>query len=468
MNKNILYIFLSFLSVQLCGQSISISDPIDLDMAYYYNLLGKKKNSYYFLKGGDLQYQLLCFDEDLKKKWSTDFKMERRRPKFLNTSMYNDKIFVHYIYETKKGAVLRQVKHSLNGNIQDSLNLGLVFDKLGLRPEMNVETSENKKFQFLWNQESNGKINYWVINLEKDSLQLTNSFTIDKAFGPKQYKKFIISNDGLAFLILSTKNQKKKINEHEYKFFKLNTNQSVFKRAFKIAMDGNLTVSVDFTYDNLNKQIIGGGYYGRDSRYKPEGVFYMKIPSNRFEEKLLKFTRIDFSKFTDGKKRNIKNPMADVSVRDLALGRNGELNIISEHIKVRTYEDELNRIGSNKIDYYYTDLYLSAFDADGNLFWINTLKKNQYSQSDDGIYSSFFLFRGSRALRLIFNDKITFSSTVSEYIVRGDGKYDRDILFNTQSKKLGLRIRDSQQIAINECLIPSQQKKTVKLVRVIF
>ncbi len=104
----------------------------------------------------------------------------------------------------------------------------------------------------------------------------------------------------------------------------------------------------------------------------------------------------------------------------------------------------------------------------GKIFWMNSLKKNQTSQNDQGIYSSFFLHKDPRAIRLVFNDYINKNGTVSEYIVRGDGKYDRDIVFNTAQKELGLRMRDSEQVSRNEFIIPSENKKTVKLVSITF
>ena len=81
MYRTFIQICLIFFSLQSYGQGIIISDPVELELDYYYNLLGKQNDKYYFLKGGDLDYEIFGFDKDLKKLWSTEFKMDKKRPK---------------------------------------------------------------------------------------------------------------------------------------------------------------------------------------------------------------------------------------------------------------------------------------------------------------------------------------------------------------------------------------------------
>ena len=468
MIKHTCTIFFLCIGLSAWAQQISISEPIDLDLDYYYNLLGVENNKYYFLKGGDQDYELITIDESLNKRWESSFKMDKKRPKFIDAQLLDRTINVIYHYDEKDGAYLKLVKHKLNGNIIDSSKLEIIYDKLGIRPELRIETSENKRFKLFWNQEGNGLVNYWILDLQKGEIITKNHFPLSNVIGSKQYHKILVSNKGLAFMVLSIQNTKKKVNNHLYKVFKLNTEKAVFKRAFNIEMNGKLTVSVDFTYDNLNDQIIGGGYYGDESIYEASGVFYVRIPSNRNLERVKAFTAVDFQKKLFSNKRRSKNQFTDVFVKDLMLGLNGELIFISEQIRSRTYSDNLTRSTSLKVDYFFTDMYLVSINPNGEVYWINTLKKKQISQNDSGIYSSFFLFKDPKAMRIIFNDEISRDGTVSEYIIRGDGTYDRDIVFNTEKQELGLRLQDSEQVAKNVLLIPSQIKRAVRLVRVTF
>lgn len=468
MIKSALKIFLFLWSVPLFGQGITISDPIDLDLDYYYNLLGKENDKYYFLKGGDLDYKIFGFDKDLKKLWSTTYKMEKRRPKFIDAQLYNNKINILYHSDNKYAANLKLTKHDLAGNIKDTIDLGEIYGRLSVRADLKVVSSENNRFKLIWNQQINGLVNFWIVDLQKDTLIANNKFELEKTFGTNQYHKFMISNKGLAYMILDINNYERKKDEHVYKLFKLNKEEDIQRRSYEVSMLGKLSVSADFTYDNLNDQIVGGGLYGIEDLEKTSGAFYVRLPLNRNLPKILEFNPIDFEEFIFSTKKRSKEKFLDVKVQDLVLGTNGELIIICEQIKYRTYTDQVVRTSEIKTDFFYNNLYLVSINAKGKIFWLNTLKKNQTSQNDQGIYSSFFLYKDPKALRLIFNDYINNNGTVSEYIIRGDGKYDRDIVLNTAKKELGLRMRDSEQISRNEFLIPSETKKTIKLVSIIF
>ena len=468
MYRTFIQICLIFFSLQSYGQGIIISDPVELELDYYYNLLGKQNDKYYFLKGGDLDYEIFGFDKDLKKLWSTEFKMDKKRPKFIDAELYNKEINVIYHSDSKNAAELKLTKHDLSGNIRDTINLGKIYDKLSIRTDLEVASSENKRYKLIWNQQISGMVNFWIIDLERDSLLASNRFDLERPFGPNQYHKFLISNKGLAYMVLGVHNYPRRKTTHAYKLFKLNKAEDIFRRSIELTMMGNYTVSSEFIYDNLNDQIVGGGLYGTENVEETTGVFYMRIPLNRNLPKVREFNPVNFNEYVFSNKKRAKDQFNNVRVQELVLGANGELITICEQVKFRVYSDQVVRTAEVKTDFYYNNMFLISMNAKGKIFWINTLKKSQTSQNDLGIYSSFFLYKDPRALRLIFNDYINKNGTVSEYIVRGDGKYDRDIVFNTEQKNLGLRMRDSEQISRNEFIIPSENKKTIKLVSVIF
>jgi hypothetical protein len=93
------------------------------------------------------------------------------------------------------------------------------------------------------------------------------------------------------------------------------------------------------------------------------------------------------------------------------------------------------------------------------------MHKKQYSQDDDGIYSSFFVFKTASSLRFLFNDEIKYENTVSEYVLRGNGRFDRNSLMSTENLKLRLRFRDAMQIDANTLLIPSERRNRLKIAR---
>ena len=92
------------------------------------------------------------------------------------------------------------------------------------------------------------------------------------------------------------------------------------------------------------------------------------------------------------------------------------------------------------------------------------MHKKQYSQDDNAAFSSFFLLKTPTALRLIFNDEIRNENTVSEYVIRGDGNFDRNSVMSTESQNIRLRFRDALQVDANALIIPSERRNRLRLV----
>ncbi len=69
-----------------------------------------------------------------------------------------------------------------------------------------------------------------------------------------------------------------------------------------------------------------------------------------------------------------------------------------------------------------------------------------------------------RPLRLLWN-KLR-STTVSEFVLNGVGEGERHAIMNTQGQDLFLRFRDAMQVAANEIIVPSDDRRRLRLVRI--
>jgi hypothetical protein len=240
-------------------------------------------------------------------------------------------------------------------------------------------------------------------------------------------------------------------------------------------MEGNLTFDAKISFDNLNKKLVIGGLYGSEHTFRADGYFYLQIPQAEPAGFVLRF-----HPFADDfvnvllEKDNAKNKgLSEVSVQEVVLRRDGGFILIGElnkrFVRGSVSGGYYSRAGYRPIiDYYYDDVFLVSIHPDGTEHWKTILHKKQYSQDDDAIYSSYFLAKTPAALRILFNDEIKAENTVSEYVVRGNGEYDRNAVMNTERKELALRFRDAVQISANELIAPSEKRHRLKLVKVAY
>ena len=96
------------------------------------------------------------------------------------------------------------------------------------------------------------------------------------------------------------------------------------------------------------------------------------------------------------------------------------------------------------------------------------MHKKQYSQDDEGVFSSYFLHRSAGNLHFLFNDEIKYENTCSEYILSPTGAFDRNGLLNTVNQSLRLRFRDAIQLSATETLVPSEFRNKLRLVLIRF
>ena len=182
------------------------------------------------------------------------------------------------------------------------------------------------------------------------------------------------------------------------------------------------------------------------------------------------------------KKTKVTKGLFDVGIQDIVLRQDGGAVIICEQLKdferaTGSTSSSLNTTrayysgrenGRYAVDHYYEDLFLFSIHPDGKHHWQEILHKKQFSQDDDAAFSSFFLAKTPQKLRLIYNDEIRNENTVSEYLIEGNGTFDRNSILNTASQDLRLRFRESKQVAANEIIVPSERKSRLKLVRMQF
>jgi len=124
--------------------------------------------------------------------------------------------------------------------------------------------------------------------------------------------------------------------------------------------------------------------------------------------------------------------------------------------------------GRFAVDFYYDEIFVISIHPDGTKHWSTVMHKKQFSQDDDGVYSSFFLLRSASTLHFLFNDEIEYENTVSEYVLKGNGKFKRKSLMSTENLKLRLRFRNAVQVGVDTLIIPSERRNRLKLVRMVY
>ena len=467
---------LFFFPLFLTGQTVTVSDPVSIRNDQYYQILGKMKDRFLIFRDQtNFDYEVQAFDKELKATWNKELELDKKRAEILGVLAAEDHFNIVYRFKQKGEYLVKVRRYDAGANMVDSAtvyNYGSRF----YPPKLQLVESEDRSKILLYHIERQSTIEAISFDVEEMKMLWRCQFSPDVLPFGSDYQQAILTNQGELFFVIGRDNRKSEKENHAYEIYigkSYPSSKSV--NLFSIPMQEHLTYDAYFTYDNLNNQIIAAGLYSDRSRGKATGYFYMRIPRKSPNSYTLHFHPFDDKIVStyNGKKVKDNKGISETSIQEVVLRRDGGILLIAERNKL--FERQLTTAGRGYIgadgrryivDYQMEDLLALSIHPDGALHWQNVLPKRQYSQDDDAMFSSFFLFKTPSSLRVLFNDEIKYENTVSEYVIKGDGKLDRNSVLSTENQKLRLRFRDALQVGPQELLVPSERRNKLQLVHI--
>lgn len=470
--RNTIIFLISFLSLTLSAQDILVSEDLPLRNDVSYELIGELKGNILLYHNRSTEHEIQCFDPRMQLDWSKELEFDRRTAKTLGIIADDQHFFIFHHFRRKGNTLLKVNKYDAGANLQDSV---LVFDYgfLFFTPDFTLIRSEDRTKAL-------------VFFVEKQSIMRALAFDVttmellwEKSFAPEDYSysedglQALVDNNGNMHLIIEKDNYRSRRKEHFYQVHSFYGETDEY-RTFDTSFKGMLTYDAFFTYDDLNNTLVAAGFYSEKDLGKATGFFYLNIDPRKPSDITLKFQKFDTETLMGilGKRGKRAKGIQEISIQEVVLRRDGGAILIGERNRMferggtsRTYIDGVNRF---MVDYYFDELLIASIHPTGEVHWKTILHKKQYSQDDNGIYSSYFLFKTPSSLRFLFNDEIKYENTVSEYILNGFGNYDRNSLLSTANLDLRLRFRDALQTGSNALIVPSERRNRLKLVKMEF
>lgn len=479
MNTNLLCILALLLCTCVRAQILTVSEEIPMRNDTEYTLVGKLGGQVLLLQDRENKHLLTAYGRSMNLSWEKDLELRGRNIRMLEAIADQDGSGFHllYLYRDKGRNHLQLDRYNPAGNLQDSVTL-VDFGLFVTTPEEEIFTSEDDTKLLLLMVEEQTKARYLGIDLDSMVLLYDQEVNPEKFFFNENFVQAEISNRGDMFFVVERDNFKSKRKKHRYEVITHAANGGQ-KGSIDVNLGDSLTYDVFFKYDNLNSKLVAGGLYSTKDFIRAEGYFSLYIdPANpraairpRFEQ-----FPLNLVKNVEGRKFSKRNPgINELTVRDAVLRQDGGLVMITERDRqlqrrgAAAQNQLLNTYGGRPlVDYHYDEILAFAINPDGSPHWSNIMHKKQYSQDDNGVYSSYFLMETPTQLRFLFNDEIRFENTVSEYVLNGLGEFDRNSLFNTRDLDLRLRFRDGLQVAANELVLPSEHRNRLRLVKMTY
>ncbi len=455
----------------LYAQTVTLSEPIVLRNDIAYHLLGEMGSHTLLFRDRSTTFEVVGLNKAMKESWTKELELDRRLPKVIDILPEDAHFTLFYQFKDRTHTKLKAHRYGPGANLLDSVtivDLGYLFYTPKFIP---VYSEDKSKTLFFFTEKQDMMRAVCFDNNRLELLWQTVVTPQDFNFY-QNFLEVLVDNDGDMTIVAERDNYRTKREDHHFEFYHYDGGTDRLTR-FDLTMPEKLTFDVIFSIDPLNKRIVGAGLYSEKNLGRSDGFFYLNINPDRPED-FVKASHPFSEEFIVsllGKEADKTKGVPEGLLRDVVLRKDGGVLLIGE--LSRTFERNganmtrnfYDGTGRFSVDYYYDEIFVLSIHPDGDLHWSTVMHKKQYSQDDDGIYSSFFVFKTASSLRFLFNDEIKYENTVSEYVLRGNGRFDRNSLMSTENLKLRLRFRDAMQVDANTLLIPSERRNRLKIAR---
>lgn len=476
MNNRIFPLILLWL-IHTCGshaQSVVISDGLSLRNDYGYELIGRLRDRILIFRDKYDDFEVQAYDNQMRPSWSKELTdIEKRGIQIIAICAGKNDFSVVYRQRRRSKTVVRVHKYDPGANLIDSMVVKDYGERIFNAPIIDFVRSEDRNCLVIYNDADNNSWEATCLRLDKMQVLWDKKLDLGQQLLEADDQHVNVSNAGDFFFTAELSNRKARIDEHVFRTLHIKPDGT--DALYVSPVKAFLTADIQFEYNNVKQQLIGAGLYADRSRDRANGAYFISIQlpggkatisSSPFDDQFISIIRQkDVSDDTRG--------IADCFVRQIINRHDGGVIIVVErHHELQrgaTSSRGFWRDGARLVvDFYYEDVFAVAFQPDGQMQWKTILHKRQYSQDDEGIFSSYFLFQHPEYLRFLFNDEIKYENTCSEYVISPLGEFDRNNLFNTAGQNLRLRFREAIQISSAECLIPSEFRNKLRLVLLRF
>ncbi|MDH3648404.1 MAG: hypothetical protein OEQ53_01920 [Saprospiraceae bacterium] len=458
------------IGVPLFGQTVTVSDELNLKSEFVYDVLGKYDNDILLVRDGINEFDVQCFDKDMFMSWTIEENLDSRRSRIIDIVSREKGFNVIYSDEWKDTLMVKSRFYDPRARLEYTDTVA-VYKRGLIRPKFRFVKSEDRNLFLMTEVENERIISAFAYDFNGRQVLWQSQFDFSDINFREDYRKTILTNNGLLFLIFEKDNYRFRKEDHSIEIFRFDQDRNQFDLV-SFPLPEFTTYDAFFKYDNLNQQLTLVGLYSDRNTGTTDGIFHITVKGEDFNVHNVATVSYNDELLADfhGKYNPKKESLQNLDVQDLIFREDGGILLIVEENKEYerlSYGSRRDYYGSTRfsVDYYYEDIVLISIHPDGNSHWQKLLPKRQYSNDDDAAFSSYFLFSNPAHIRILYNDEIRNENTVSEYILNASGDITRRSLMSTDNQKLKLQIKNAVQVSANELVIPSVRGKRLKLVR---
>lgn len=399
--------------------------------------------------------------------------------RFIN---YSDRMLV--LYQQQSGTRITQYAAMLDSKgILQKNPLKIDENRAGFFGSSESEfflsaVSENKEHLVIYRADTKGKhLQFDACWLDVGKMRVSKRVSLKyKGGNVLDCGQALLSNQGDFFLPVYTIIGSRSYSD-EYTMLTIKSGENVF-RFTPLNLEGHFLEYPFQKINNQNGSIYLASFYSDEKNGNNEGV-----AAATFDLQSLAFTDRALIPFEDQMRGDTKGKRRERAfnqfrINQLIIKNDGGFLVAAEEYYVTTQSTYMPGLGfysyyyspvmSQTIrEYHYNDILVLSYDAAKKEQWHTFLRKEQYSQEDDGIFSSYALLNTGGGLGFLFNDFDARRSRIQLNSVNADGTVQVGFMDSGASDDPDWLPREGRQVDTREVVIPCLRRKQICFAKIV-
>lgn len=467
------YILLIIIGGQLSAQKVTVSREILVRNNFNYDILPNigSNTMFYHDRGSEQIFEV--YDESLRFIGEVQPEFEVKNIQPIAVIPMDTTFNFYYSFRDEGYLYTRVIAFDHEVELADSLTIS-TRDKRKSNTSARYIVSQDKSKVLLFTPLEKQLLLQLVDNKNLNVIY-EHTLQIEGINLRSEFEKITLTNQGDVFIITRKNSLWSRDKGKGFKLIHFKPNLQSTLKTFNPEI-GEITM-IKLDYDEKNNRLALGGLVSNGRDDTAIGYFGFSIPPSKIPDDseiiINKFSQ-DFISEATGKINKKTKELSDYRIKDMLIRYDGGVILFAEQIKEFVRRNQMSNPAqfhsglpiTGYVDYYNENVILMATYPDGTEHWKKVLYKKQFSQDDNGVYSSYFLFQTPSRLRLLYNDEIKTNNTVSEYVLDPIGNFERKSVLSTEYQNLKLRFRDAIQTGPNSIIVPSERNTRIYLVKI--
>ncbi len=455
------------LTFALHAQQVQVSDHDNVANELDYQLIGRFDDQVLLYRKTETKFYVQSFSyENLQHNWVKTIEFDHKEVTPFKIVPHKHSFSILYYYHQKGDTYVRGCEFSKTAEEMLDFPMGTFDGSFSLRRQHTTQAA-NKRYLVVYLPLYNGSIEVVNFDFDQKKTLWQQRLSYPGLTYMQHFKQLLVNNKGEVYTVYTQYNNKRQRKKHQFVIHRMDPSGDSQEQIIPFYEYQSYDMSIQ--YDEINHRLVAAGLYATEQTNLSNGIFYFNTDFRTVPTVQTSALEEGFMRSLTGKRKKKLIGIQNFAICQVVLRKDGGALLIAEQrfsyeSTAAFYEEERD---IPQADYLYENILVASIHPSGKVYWKDVLFKSQSSENDEGRYSSFFTVKTNSNIRFVYNNDISWDTSIFEYVINSQGQVRRNVVTH-QERKNGLlpQLSSGLQVSASEMLALSERDQKLRVLKI--